>query len=196
MNDENKTLQNKFGVNTTGTTQQDYAADADLSRTLLAELRIMLQPSATARRLMAMADQHGVTVKFLRGREEAVYVPENKWVFISLSPRTKASPTLALMYAGALREAEQNALGHVRPGQDVEPDAWMTRNVVKNVDIIRNMCIIVKEITEASQEDTRFLDSLRLLGHDDIYQALRNRATDEELLRLYAKKEQINVNEG
>ncbi len=196
MPDDPQNLQNQFGAKTTAAQVQDYAADADLTRTLLADLRARLQPSATARRLMAMGDAQGVTVKFIRGREEAVYVPENKWIFMSISPRTKATTGLALQYAGALREAEQNILGYRRPGTEVDDDSWMTQNAVKNVDIIRNMCIIVKEVTEQNQLDSDFLDSLVALGHSDIYEALTNRASDEELLRLYAKKEQIEVKEG
>lgn len=197
MSDEgNKTLQDTFGDKTADKVAQNYAADSDLSKTLLADLRALLQPSATARRLLQMGDEQGVPIKFLRGREEAVYVPENKWIFMSITPRTRANARLALLYAGALREAEQNLLGFSRPGTEVDDDTWVTQNAVKNLDIIRNMCIIVREIVEQNQSDSDFLDSLRVLGHDEIYKGLINKSSDADLLKLYAKKEQLETKEG
>lgn len=191
-----KNLQDRFGANTSATVAQDYAADADLSRTLLAELRRMLNASPTARRLMQVGDEQGVAVKFMRGREETVYVPEQKWIFVSITPRTKASARLALQYAGALREAEQNILGYTRPGAGADDDTWVTENAVKNLDIIRNMCIIVKELGQQNQQDSTFLDSLIELGHDEINKALMKGVSEEDLLRLYAKQEQLDIKEG
>lgn len=197
MTDEPKqTLQDTFGDKTAGKVAQNYQADAELGSTLIRDLRELLQTSPSARRLLQMADEQGINVKFMRGREETVYVPENKWVFMSVTPRTKASSRLALLYAGALREVEQNLLGFGRPGVEAGDDDWVTQNAVKNLDIIRNICIIVREISEQNQADSDFLDSLTRLGHDDIYKALMNKSSDEDLLRLYAKKEQLETKEG
>ena len=196
-NGNDKTLHGAFGAKTADRVEQDYAADSELGRTLLRDLRQMLQPSAAARRLIEMGDQHGVAVRFLKGREEAVYVPENKWIFMSITTRTRPTARLALQYAGALREAEQNMMGFKRPDMD-EPsdDEWLTQHVVKNVDIIKAMCQITQEISQQNQSDADFLDSLTALGHNEIYKAFVNQSSDDVLLRLYAKKEQLKIGEG
>lgn len=197
MSDEGpKTLQDRFEIGAADKVAQNYAADSDLSKTLIVDLRAKLAGSALARRLIDMADAQGVGVRFLKGREESAYVPENKWVFMSITPRTRASARLALLYAGALREAEQNILGYGRPGADADNDSWVTQNAIKNLDIIRNMCIIVREISEKNQGDSEFLDSLTALGHIDIYKALINKSSDRDLLKLYAEKEQLETKEG
>lgn len=196
--DDPKSLQNTFGAKTADRVEQNYAADSDLVKTLLGSLRDLLNPSATARRLMDMADRQGISVKFLKGREEAAYVPENKWVFLSITTKTKANSTLALRYAGALREAEQNILGFERPGEDITNDSeWLEKNLAKNLDIIINLCTIVKEISEGNQHVPDFLDSLTTLGHDDIYKAFVNQASEEEMMRILAIREGLNIkNEG
>lgn len=194
--DDQKSLHDAFGARNADKVEQNYAADADLSKTLLVELRTMMGGSPTAQQLFGMADQHGVSVKFLRGREESVYVPENKWLFMSVTPRTRATPRLALLYAGGLREAEQNILGFNRPSNESDDSGWITQNLVKNLDIILKMCIIVNEIVKQNQSASDFLDSLTALGHDDIYEAFVNNTSEEEMLRLLAKKEGLNLGEG
>lgn len=191
-----KTLQDRFGAGTAATLPQDYTADLTTARVMLADLRKLLNGSATARRLMDVGDEQGVVVKFMRGLKETVYVPENKTIFITITPRSKATPTLALQYAGALREVEQNILGYARPGAEADDDTWVTQNAVKNLDIIRNTCIIGKELDEQNQGDGVFLDSLAILGHIEINKALINGASEDELLRLYAQQEQIEIKEG
>jgi hypothetical protein len=198
MNDEpkGKSLQDTFEAKSSDKVEQNYAADSDLTRTLLTNLQALLQTSTTAQRLMKAAEQSGITIKFLRGQEEAAYVPENKTIFLSVTTKTKANPRLALMYIGAIREAEQNLLGFARPGQESSDDDWVTKNAVKNLDIITNMCIITKEISEQNQGTTDFLDSLASLGHDEIYEAFVNDASHEMLLRLYAEQEKLTITEG
>lgn len=189
-------LHNTFGAKTADRVEQNYAGDPQAGRELIAALRQVLAPSATAQRLFAMADQYGVTTRFLNGRYESVYVPEGKWIFVAVTPRTGPTTQMALMYAGALREAEQNLLGFGRPGTDVTDDEWVTHNIVKNVDIIKNICKIVDEIIKLNQSDIGFLDSLAALGHDELYKAFVNGASDAELQELYAKKAQVNIKEG
>ncbi len=194
--DDKKDLQGTFGAKMNAAVHQDYMADADLSRTLIVDLRTMMMPSPTAQRLIDMSDAQGITVRFMRGREETAYVPEFKTVFMTITPRTRASARLALLYAGALREAEQNILGFKRPGNEADDDSWVTQNAVKNVDVIKYMCAIAREIYELNQNTTDFLDSIAAFGHNDIYKALTDKASDEDLLRIYAQKEHIDVREG
>lgn len=194
--DDKKDLHGTFGSKTNPTVHQDYTADAELSRTLIADLRGLMITSVTAKRLIDMADAQGITTRFMRGREETAYVPEFKTVFMTITPRTRATARLALLYAGALREAEQNILGFKRPGTEADDDSWVTQNAVKNVDVIKYMCAIAREISELNQGNTDFLDSIAVFGHNDIYKALTDKASDEDLLRIYAQKEHINVREG
>lgn len=189
-------LQDTFGDQTADRVIQDYAANPDSSTKLIDALRAKLRTSPTARRLMQMADEQRVMIKFLKGREESIYVPESKWIFVCLTPHSAPSARLALLYAGALREVEQNLLGFGRPGNDVDDDTWTTQHAIKNVDIIKNLCIIVDEIVKKDQLDTEFLDSLGQLGHNDIYKALMNQSSDEDLLRLYAKQQQLTTKKG
>lgn len=193
MTIKNPDLQNSFDARADGRVQIDYTADPSA---LVADLRARLQGSALARRLIAMSDAQGVGVRGLKGPRESVYVPEHKWVFITVTPHTRANAKLALLYAGALREAEQNILGFARPGAAVDDDTWVTTNLVKNLDIIKNMCQIVQEISVLNQEDSEFLDSLTKLGHDQIYKAFVNQSSDEDLIRLLAKQEQLEIREG
>ncbi len=189
-------LQDTFGDQTADRVLQDYSANPDIGTKLIDALRARLSPSSTARRLIQMADEQRVMIKFLKGREESIYVPESKCVFVCLTPRSTPSARLALLYAGALREVEQNLLGFARPGNDVDDDTWTTWHAIKNVDIIKNLCIIVDEIVKKDQSDTDFLDSLAGLGHNDIYKALINKSSDDDLLRLYAKQQQLTTKEG
>jgi hypothetical protein len=191
-----KTLQDRFGAGTAATVPQDYSVDDSTARVFLADLRKLLNGSAAARRLMDVGDEQGVTVRFMRGMKETVYVPENKTIFITITARSTATPTLALQYAGALREVEQNILGYARPGTGVDDDTWVTQNAVKNLDIIRNLCIIGKELDQQNQGVGVFLDTLVSLGYGDINQALMNGASEDQLLRLYAQQEQIEIKEG
>ena len=194
--DDKRDLQGTFGAKTNAAVHQDYAADAALSRTLIADLRAMMIKSVTAKRLFEMSDAQGITVRFMRGREETAYVPEFKTVFMTITPHTRATARLALQYAGALREAEQNILGFRRPGLEADDDSWVTQNAVKNVDVIKYMCAIAREIYELNHDNTDFLDSIAAFGHNDIYKALIEKKSDEDLLRLYAQKEHIDVREG
>lgn len=196
MNKNDKDLHGTFGAKMKAPVHQDYAVEADTARGLMADLRAALMPSQTARRLIDMADEQGVVTQFIRGREETAYVPEFKTVFITITPQTRATPRLALMYAGALREAEQNILGLKRLGPEADDDTWMTQHAVKNVDVIKYVCWIVRDIMELNPESTEFLDTLTTFGHNEIYKALTDGASDEDLLRLYAHQGSINIKEG
>lgn len=193
MTDDDKTLQDSFIPGSADKTPQDYQAAPDEATALITSLRRLLAGSATATRLIQMADSNGVRVRVLRGRDESVYVPEARWVFMAITPKTVATPRLALQYAGALREVEQNILGFTRPGVEADDDSWVTQNAVKNVDVIRHMCQIAQEISQQNQGDTVFLDSLTDLGHYELYKAFVNKSSDEDLLRLYAKLANIKT---
>lgn len=194
MTDKDNALQGTFGAKTAAQVTPDYAADV---AGLVRDLRARLARSPLATRLFQMADGQGVAVRGIRGMKESAYVPENKWVFITITPHTRPTATLALRYAGALREAEQNILGFGRPGPEVrDDDDWVTQNLVKNLDIIKNICIIVRELSPESENNTEFLDSLTELGHDKIYKAFINHSDDETLIRLLAEQEKLTIKEG
>lgn len=194
---DKKDIYNQFGKRTDNKVQIDYTADSDSARDLINALRMLLTGSAAARRLMTMADTNGVQIRVLKGREDAVYVPQHKWLFMSITPKTAPTPRLALMYAGGLRETEQNILGVARPdARHVDGETWVTQNVVKNADILWTTAQIVDEITKSNQMDNVFLDSFIAMGHDDVYQAYINNMPDEDFIRLYAKKEQLETKEG
>jgi hypothetical protein len=191
---KDNTLQDSFGAKTNAPMTPDYAVDV---APLVRDLRALINRSPLATRLFQMADAQGVAVRGIRGVKESVYVPENKWVFITITPHTRATAILALRYAGALREAEQNILGFTRPGPEVkDDDDWVTQNLVKNLDTIKNICIIVRELGAGSESNTEFLDSLTELGHDKIYKAFINHSDDETLIRLLAEQEQLTIKEG
>jgi hypothetical protein len=190
-----QTLQNRFGAKTAVSPAPMYTADPDQARVVLNDLRRMVQGSTTARRLIAMGDDQGVVVRFMKGRDETAYVPENKTIYVVVTPHTAANARLALLYAGALREVEQNILGFARPGTAASDDQWVTENVVKNLDIIKNICQIVRE-QPPGDVMANFIDSLTRLGHDKVYKALTSGASDDDLLRIYAEQEQIEIKEG
>lgn len=187
---EKPKLHGTFEARSDNRVDQNYGADSDVGRVLTAGLRALLEGSPTARRLIQMADEQGITVQFIRGPQETVHVPETRTVFMALTPASRPNPRLALLYAGALREVEQNLLGYGRPSPDLKDDnEWAGQHLAKNVDIILNMCHIVQEMVETNPGRCDFLDSLVALGHSEMYEGFVNGLPFEDLLRLEGQKE-------
>ena len=183
-------LQGTFETRSDGRIDQHYGADTDTGEILITGLRALLEGSATAQRLIQMADEQGLSVQFIRGPQETVHVPETRTIFMSLTPSSRPNPRLALLYAGGLREVEQNLLGYGRPGADVKDDnEWAGTHLAKNIDIILNLCHIVRELSERTPGKPDFLDSLRALGHSEIYEGFVNGLPFEDLVKLEGQKE-------
>ncbi len=186
--DDTKTpLHDHFGSAKEPRSPQNYVRED--GHALLNDIKALLALSETGAGLLGIAEQSGITVQLLRGREETFFVPEERQVMLMVGPRTqKATPFLALLMAGGIREAQQNLGGFKRPDPYKSPaEEQFITGAGKELDIINSLCLIMGDM-EKTPLGPQFLHSMRQLGYHDLYEAHKDGASPEDLMTLLLKK--------
>lgn len=146
----------------------------------------MLERSPTGLKLVRLAYQNNIQVKVLRHKSGQGFSPENRTVYLGISTDINTiAPAHVLELGGALRQAQQQMVGHGTPSPvNLDPVAFEGQYHAKMLDIIVTMCKIAQEL-DAVSNGSEFVDSLKSFGHGDIYEALISKGPGDHLMDIY-----------
>ena len=131
----------------------------------------LLQQSATGNELLQFAQQNQIAVRMIKNKNATGYIPQSKTIYIGTPVNGAVStPMLALLVAGAIREAQQELKGFMPPDETKDLQQHLTINHAKRADVLYYQCAVAYEVSETG-DNKEILDEMRKIGHGliDIY---------------------------
>lgn len=190
MNDMNKQFEN-MGAQLAADAPASYGhAQSDIIRD---ECQNLLSQIAEGQRLLDFAKSEGCEIKILNGKKvDWKTTPDAKIAYLFCPVPTKAISLeeVTLGYAIAIRELEQPKYGIYQPNPNQPPETTFYTMLEYFLDITMEMCKIVVEFV-ARDPNTKFLDLIKKLGHNEFYSEYISGKNKEEL-REILKRTLIN----
>jgi len=172
-----------FGNKTKGS---QIAYGHPYAKEILDSARETIREAETGRLLLKSCEMGRIPINVIKGLGEPGFSPEARIIYIQASGKTdKADPKLVLHLVKALREADQDLLGHKAPDPSKDIMHYATVMHGKNMDAIVHVCKFVKDMVNTSLF-TNFLEVLDDLGYKKVYQTYADGGSKEEIYKAYA----------
>lgn len=184
MSDNEQTgLGGTFGSKTKGS-QIGYGHP--YGREIIEGAKTVIASTETGRMLLKSCEMGRIPINIIKGLGEPGFSPEARIIYIQAAGKTtKADSKLILRLVKAMREADQDLLGHKAPDPSKDIMHYATVMHGKNMDAIVHVCKFVKDLTNTS-EFNDFLDALDDLGYKKVYKVVVENGSKEEIFKAYA----------
>ena len=180
---EQSGLGSTFGAKTKGS-QIGYGHP--YSQEILESAKEAIKTAETGRSLLKSCEMGRIPINVIKGLGEPGFSPESRIIYIQASGKTsKADPKLVLQLVKALREADQDLLGHKAPDPSKDIMHYATVMHGKNMDAIVHVCKFVKDLINTSLFSD-FLDALGDLGYNKVYKVYAENGSKEDIFKAYA----------
>lgn len=156
------------------------------SEAIRVECQGLLSQISEGRRLIEFAKSEDCQIKILNGKTvDWKSTPNAKIAYIFCPVPTKAInlEEVALCYAIAIRELEQPKYSIYQPTPNQPPEMAFHTMLEYFLDITTEMCKIVAEFYKRDT-NTKFLDLITKLGHNEFYSGYISNKTKEELRQI------------
>lgn len=172
-----------FGAKTKGS-QISYGHP--FAKEILQGARETIAESDTGRMLLKSCEMGRIPINVIKGLGEPGFSPESRIIFLQAGGKvSKAEPRTILQLIKALREADQDLLGHKAPDPAKDIMHYATVMHGKNMDAIVYVCKFVKDMVNTSLFPN-FVDALDDLGYKKVYQVYADNGSKEEIYKAYA----------
>lgn len=184
MSDKETTgIGSAFGSKTKGS-QINYGHP--YGREIIDGAKEIIRSTETGRMLLKSCEMGRIPINIIKGLGEPGFSPEARIIYIQAAGKTtKADSKLILQIVKAMREADQDLLGHKAPDPSKDIMHYATVMHGKNMDAIVHVCKFVKDLTNTS-EFNDFLDALDDLGYKKVYKVVVENGSKEEIFKAYA----------
>jgi hypothetical protein len=182
--EDKKKLKGAFGDKGTQTNAISYGhPHADK---IIGEAREIMAESATGKVFIRIMDQHRIPVHIIKGTGESGFSPELRTIYLQVPGKiSSATSEVVVNLIKSLREADLEYAGSKAPDPMKDVMEYASFIHARNLDTIRHVCVVVKELTNSSHYSD-LLDTLANLGLNGVYKAYLAGASDEELYMEYA----------
>ena len=155
-----------------------------LEDSIIEQSRALLSTTATGQKLIQATIEKGVEVRVLNSPSRHSYTTNTPVVYLVMpSVKRTADYLQAIVLAGGLRDAEQVLKEYYHPHPVHDEDRFFELNYSKNLDIVVEMCKIVKEYEDQNIQDA--LNELRKIGLESVYSGYKNGLSSEALMTVY-----------
>lgn len=151
----------------------------------------IIRQSEEGRRLYSVVEQYGGKLRFVSGVGSNGYASHDTGYIVAPENLDIASPYQIITIIGVLREMEMKLMGHKRPDPFGERPEIFEEHLALNLDIVREICIIIDELVEAGHED--ILRKFKKAGFEEFYSGYKNKVEEQELARILAKRFRLKV---
>lgn len=184
MSDKESTgLGGTFGGKTRGS-QISYGHP--FAQEIIKSARETIAESETGRLLLKSCEMGRIPINVIKGLGEPGFSPESRVIYLQAAGKVaKADPKLVLQLVKALREADQDLLGHKAPDPSKDIMHYATVMHGKNMEAIVYVCKFVKDMVNTSLFPN-FIDALDDLGYKKVYQAYADNGSKEDIYKAYA----------
>lgn len=180
---ETSGLGGAFGGRTSGS-QISYGHP--FAKEIIQSAKETIATSETGRILLKSCEMGRIPINVIKGLGEPGFSSEARIIYVQASGKTsKADSKLVLQLVKALREADQDLLGHKAPDPAKDIMHYATVMHGKNMDAIVYVCKLVKDLVNTSLF-TDLLDALDDLGYKKVYQVYAENGSKEEIYKAYA----------
>jgi len=184
-NGENK-LQGAFGDR--GTNVNAIAYGHPYAHKIVEDALEIIKESETGAHLTKINTVKNIPIHVIKGMGASGFNPQANVIYLQVSGKTdKAEPNIVLELIKGLREADQQLIGYVAPDPTKDITEYAAVMHAKALDSIVYICKVVKELTNSSYFPV-LIDEMKKLGHDSLYKAYVNEASEQELYDVYAGK--------
>ena len=162
----------------------DY--DHPHEKELLVQISEVLCQSEEGKRLWDTNETYKGVIRVVSGVGNAGFAASSQLGYIVAPENVDTySPYQAIALAGILREMELMAMDDNRPDPFDDAQEVLEQNIALNLDILRKICIIGDELYAAGHEE--FLEKFKKSGFEAFYGGHKNKASEEELVRILAE---------
>lgn len=184
MSDKETTgLGDTFGSKTKGS-QISYGHP--YGREIINSAKEVIASTETGKMLLKSCELGRVPINIIKGLGEPGFSPESRIIYVQAAGKTThADSKLVLQIVKAMREADQDLLGHKAPDPSKDIMHYATVMHGKNMDAIVHVCKFVKDLTNSSGFND-FLDALDDLGYKKVYKVFAENGSKEDIFKAYA----------
>jgi hypothetical protein len=184
---ENSTTSASDAFGTKGTKMNSISFSHPYAEDIIDRAKELMNESETGRALIHAQEIKKSPVHVLKGDGDSGYNPQSNVIYVPISgKKDRLDAKTFILFVKAYRTMEQEFVGLETPTPTMEVTKYAGRLHAKNVDSILYACKVVSEMS-SSKVFPNLLDAIEAFGYSDLYKGYENKATLEELYKIYSE---------